>query len=351
MAKNGENRIRWIDIAKAMVMVLVVFGHTMRGGAGQRMVYSFHVVAFYFLAGMTAKTDHAGKRILADLRRILVPYFAFGLISIAVYALLGRFAAGKLGMDVDTSIWNNLRDLLYANARGRSLQFNTPLWFLPCLFAVKLVYYGVDRLCKGKQGPILLASLVLAAISFGYLALELPYPPFSLTVALKMLPFFALGRICFLGLPELDMERFRRPGKLLAGCALLGVACVVGYFAPKVNYSGDTFPNVPAFCVTALCGSVGVCLLAMGIEKCRILEYVGKETLAILVMHKFPVLLFQTVGPFKSLLAKKDTLAGNLLGGFPVALVAIGLCLVASVVVKWICPQLLGVEHMKKRSA
>jgi fucose 4-O-acetylase-like acetyltransferase len=177
MAKPNDNRIRWIDIAKAMVMVLVVFGHTMRGGAGQRMVYSFHVAAFYFLAGMTAKTDHVGKRILADIRRILVPYFAFGLISIAIYAVLGKFAAGKFGMEVDTSIWSNLRDLLYANARGRSLQFNTPLWFLPCLFAVKLVYYGVDRLCGGKQWAILLTSLALAAISFGYLALGLPYPP------------------------------------------------------------------------------------------------------------------------------------------------------------------------------
>lgn len=344
MTAKSNGRIRWIDIAKAIIMLLVVFGHTMRSGAPQRIVYSFHVAAFFFLAGMTCKADQPGKRIKSDLLRIMVPYYCFGLISIAIYAVLGKFVAAKFGMEIDTSVLANLKDLLYANAKGRSLQFNTPLWFLPCLFAVKLLHYGLYRVCHGKAGYILAAAALLAAFSFGYTALQLPYPPFSLNVALKMLPFFTLGRMFFQYVQTADHELLRRPAAFCAGTALLLITCIVGFYAPKVNYSGDTFPNIAAFAVTASFGSIGVCLISMGIGYSRILEYVGKDTLGILVMHKFPILLFQTVGPFEDLLEQTDTLAGNLCGGLPVALLAIAMCLMAAVVIKKLFPFMLGIQ-------
>ena len=43
-----RNRIAWIDIAKAITILLVVFGHTIRGGLAQSIVYSFHVPTFFF---------------------------------------------------------------------------------------------------------------------------------------------------------------------------------------------------------------------------------------------------------------------------------------------------------------
>lgn len=350
MTVKRKGRVGWIDIAKAVVIILVVFGHAMRGGAARRVVYSFHVAAFYFLAGMTCKTDQVGKRIKTDVLRIMVPYYCFGLISIAVYAVLGNFAAASFGMDVDTSVWVNFKDLLYANAEGRSLQFNTPLWFLPCLFATKLLYYAVDRMSRGKTGRIVAATLVLAAVGFGYSALKLPNPPFSLAVALKMLPLFALGRVFFQYVQAAEIQKFRRSALFGAGAALLLLACVVGYRAPKVNYAADAFPNIAAFCFTASFGSLGICLLSMAVEHNRLLEYIGKETLAILVMHKFPILLFQTVGPFKGILAQSDTITGNLCGGVPVSLVSIAMSLAAAVVVKRFFPFMLGVRRESKKA-
>lgn len=335
-------RIGWIDVARGLVILLVVFGHTMRGGFGQQVVYGFHVPAFFFLAGMTSGTDHPLERIKKDIRRILVPYFCFGLLSYAAFAVLGQFAAGRFGVDIDTALIPNLLGLCYGSAAGTGLRFNTPLWFLPCLFAVKLLSYGLSRICRGKIWLEVSVSLVLGALGFVYAANRGPELPFSFSVALKMLPFFLMGRVFF---------RRSREGKgfggIPVGLCLLAAACVIGYFGPKVNYSSDVFPSVPAFLASASLGSLGICLVAMGIGKNRVLEYVGRNSLAILLMHKFPVLLCQTLGPLRRPLEAVDSIRGNLWGVIG-ALICVAVTLAAAWMVEKWAPFLLGISRKKE---
>ena len=337
---ENRQRIGWIDVAKGLVILLVVFGHTMRGGFGQRIVYGFHVPAFFFLAGMTSGTDRPLQRIKKDIRRILVPYFCFGLLSYAAFAVLGRFAAGRFGVDIDTALLPNLLGLLYGSAAGTGLRFNTPLWFLPCLFAVKLLSYGLSRICRGRTYLQAGICLILGALGFAYGAMRGPELPFSFSVAVKMLPFFLLGRAFFRRSREREPSLWEFP----AGLCLLAVACAVGFAAPKVNYSSDVFPAVPAFLASASLGSLGICLVARGIGRSPVLEYVGRNSLAILLMHKFPVLLLQTLGPLRRPLEAVDSVSGNLWGVFAAA-VSVAVTLAAAWAVEKWAPFLLGISR------
>ena len=336
-----QNRIQWIDIAKAITILLVVFGHTLRGGGAHKMMYGFHVPTFFLLAGMTCKTTDIGKRIGKDFLRIMVPYYIFGFASILIFAVLGTVAADRLSMDVDTSFGKNLVELLVMNSKGGRMKFNLPLWFLPCLFATKMVYYGLVKLFKDNQVKILIASLVLAVVGFVYTGLGGPSLPFNFSVALKMLVFFAFGQWLF---RLIDSGKVRFIGgwlNCIPGILLLLVAGLVGWVAPAVNYSGDTFTDVIAFIITSISGSFGICLVSMAIDKCKFVEYVGKQTLAILVMHKFPVLLFQTIGPVKGLLMLYDDVLGVLVA-VVVALISLGLCLGVGWLIKRFLPFLFG---------
>ena len=163
-----KQRLAWLDIAKAITIFLVVFGHTLRDGVAKQIVYAFHVAAFFLLSGITCKTDNLKTRIKNDFLRILVPYYCFSVLSILIFAIFGTFAAGRLDLDVNTSIGFNLWGMLYGSPAGGHLKYNTPLWFLPCLFAIKMLYYGINKLCRGKQLPIFLCTLALATISFIY---------------------------------------------------------------------------------------------------------------------------------------------------------------------------------------
>ena len=343
-----KQRIAWLDIAKAITILLVVFGHTLRGGTTFKIVYSFHVATFFLLSGMTCKTDQLKERIKKDVLRILVPYYCFSVLSILIFFFLGNFAADKLGISVDTSLWNNLKEMFYGCPVRERLKYNMPLWFLPCLFATKMLYYGLNKLCKEKPIQILVWSLVLAAVGVTYTRLGGPGLPFNLSVALKMLFFFSLGRVLF---PHLDLlEKWQLQGAkaIVLGVLILLVTGIVAYLAPKVDYADDSFPNFATFLITAITGSFGVCFLSIGIGNCKVLEYVGMNTLAILVMHKFPVLLFQTVGPQASLFNQDDSVLKITLA-LTVSLISIGLCLIAGQIIQRCFPFLLGDIHKHRQ--
>ena len=334
--RKENGRVRWIDIARGICMILVVLGHTMRGGPVWHAVYGFHVAAFFFLAGMTCGGGEIRPRLRRDLRRILLPYYCFGLVSIGVFALLGTAAADSYGLSANTDLLENLKSLLYANGRDRAMLYNTALWFLPCLLVVKALYYILERLC-GKLWLILMLSLLLAGLGYGYTRLGLPCLPFSASVALKMLPLFVLGRICY-GLPEMSSRR----KALVLGLLLLAAACGLSLATPKVNYSDDLFPNILAFCATASLGTAGLGLTSMAIARNSALEYLGRNTLAVMVMHKFPVVLLQMLPPFRGAILQNQTLYGHLLGGIPATALAILLCLLAAQIIKKHAPILLG---------
>ena len=48
-----SKRIEWIDIAKGILIVLVVLGHSEISGIAASVINSFHMAAFFFLAGLT----------------------------------------------------------------------------------------------------------------------------------------------------------------------------------------------------------------------------------------------------------------------------------------------------------
>ena len=159
-----QKRIGWIDIAKALTIFLIAFGHTLRGGNSLLInFYSFHVACFFMLSGMVCKTDNLRMRILNDVRKILIPYFAFGVLSILIFVVLGKTVSNVFQMDINTSLGKNLLDLLYACPGTGGMQFNMPLWFLPCFFVTKMLYYALDKLFRGKQLFILLGWLQSSA--------------------------------------------------------------------------------------------------------------------------------------------------------------------------------------------
>lgn len=337
-----NKRISWIDIAKAIAIFLVAFGHTLRGGAGHQAVYAFHVPAFFFLAGMTYRRETPiGTQLKKDARSLLIPYAVFGLISILIYALLGKVAGAALDVNGEVPFADNLLGLLYANARTGAMRFNLPLWFLPALFVGKLVYALFVRIGKGKDGAILLLTVGFAALAFGYSRLDLPALPFSFEITLKLLPFFAIGNI-LMRIPRfLALDEKKRSIHLLLAVVLLGAAVSVGISSAPVDYCSDSFENPLTFYVAALLGSFGVAALARAVGHSRLLELLGKRSLAVLVMHKFPIVFFQVFGPFKAPLAAYDSPVG-ILSALAVSMISALLCIAVSEVILRVCPILLG---------
>ena len=109
------------------------------------------------------------------------------------------------------------------------------------------------------------------------------------------------------------------------------------------------FPSIVFVAVLAMIACVSVCLAFMGVQNVSWLNSIGRQSLVIVLMHKFPVVFFQVFGPFKLLLQNPNSLRSFLLGGIPVTVVASALCVMAGWVIEKVCPILIASPSQRRK--
>lgn len=152
-------RIVWVDYAKGLGIVLVVFGHVWRGYRDSFMlppalfhlvdgtIYSFHMQLFFFLAGLfVADSARRPARvfILSKLRTIVYPYVLWCFIQGAITVHFAAYANWPASP----------RSLLVQALTGGFGQF----WFLYAMFCCLILYYGLCRLGLNKWQILLLGA-------------------------------------------------------------------------------------------------------------------------------------------------------------------------------------------------
>lgn len=186
--QNKVNRIFFIDVAKAICIVLVVVGHYVPDNSPDwyvtvhDIIYTFHMPLFMFASGYvyiaTIKDIPYGQFILKKIKRLMVPYFATSIIVISIKILM----EGSMSVDNPVTADSYLRMFYYPEA-GYFLWFIWALWWM----------FVIIPLFKTRK-----ARFVLFFIS-----LVLHYMPLPLTDLFcieqfkKMLVFFMFGIIAF----------------------------------------------------------------------------------------------------------------------------------------------------------
>lgn len=158
----GE-RISWVDYAKGIGIILVVYGHVLRGvhdaGLGlsetfftfsDTLVYGFHMPLFFFLSGLFVTKwikRSLSVAVTQKMSTLLYPYFVWsfiqGFISIGMSSFTNH--SGK----------SSVSELLLNMLVAPSAQF----WFLYILFFIFMAYYALSRLL-GYRGILLIASVL-----------------------------------------------------------------------------------------------------------------------------------------------------------------------------------------------
>ncbi|MEG1926669.1 MAG: acyltransferase family protein [Ruthenibacterium sp.] len=344
-------RVEWIDRARAIGIVAIVMGHALRGASIYWWLYSFHVPLFVVLSGYlfhgSKKENPFSQVLMRKTKSLLIPYWAFSVVSILFYTALGKIAAGALNRSVDeTSMISKVVIALYGNAQNGIMTWNLPLWYLPCIFATEVIAYLLfKRLYKGKSNMIALCgiSLVISIIiaASNYYLFKIDYLPFSLETAVYLFPLFIVGMM----VSESKMQKLLSNCGVLLSLAISSILIVFGAVsAHSVDYVCDSYGNYFVFLLSAISTSLGIMTLCRMLPKMEWLQYIGKHTLAILVMHKFPLLFFQTMLP----VTKKMLQQYPLPAGVMITIASISMCLIAEKIILAICPILLG-QTIKKR--
>lgn len=299
MTNQLTSRIGWIDTAKGIGLLCVIFGH-LHIPYVDTWVYFFHMPLFFFLSGVVFSgrkydfTTFLKKKV----KSLVVPYFTLGggifLFFCIVYALEGRPGTDYLEM---------LKSFLVQ-------EHYWTVWFLACLFLMEVLYYGIHR-CFGKK--TLLATAVSGGICiFGLARYRLGWGslPWNLDVALVAQFFFHAG-FCFKSLaPKLErFDRCKPLTKLAAAGGLMACNFVLGFVGIRLSGSSldmsvGLYGNEVMTFLSAFCGIAGVVLLARMIEW-PWLSWLGRNTMVIFGWHSRIIIvacqyLYAGLGIFQS---------------------------------------------------
>lgn len=249
---------------------------------------------FFFISGylfQEKKEDSLIAFIKRKSKRILIPYFAFAILSLIPYYLFAGNIQSSLGnVEVSSNnIASSLLTVFYGSGHGDVLIQNSPLWFLPCYFLVvviaKLVYEKTGNF-KFKSLALSLFFLLIGGIVYHFF--NRTYP-FGFETALVMLFFYFLGyQLKLLPMPTEKL-------KIVLTIITLGLGFVIHLFNGRISCMNNNYQNsYIIFILSATFSLIGYCYLFSFFKKCSMLSYLGKHTIPILVIHKMPLVVFQS---------------------------------------------------------
>lgn len=191
---NNDKRFDYIDSAKAFGMMAVMWGHIHFNDISTYFVYAFHIPLFFFLSGMVFVPEKYGgfkSFVVRKVKSLLIPYVIYSVITWMIWV-----AYVSLTRQQVDSIWAPLLETLLARGSEGYLIHNAPLWFVPCLFVVELIYYWISKLPDWFN---LMVDVILAVSGYSLVTYSKFYDfttlPWSIDVAMMAILFYATGHL------------------------------------------------------------------------------------------------------------------------------------------------------------
>lgn len=311
---GGKPRIAFIDLAKGLCIVMVVFFHARVLTNDTPLLGALRMPLYFFLSGMFFKT-YGGMFALAwrKFNRILVPFLFFYVIGeLWFMGIINVFAEPV----AKTYHYDLLRPLL------EGAPHNYPIWFLVCLFFSNLIFC-IYKLIFRRETLVALA-VAATGLSGVWMAQNGIEHPAWLPSACTAMPFFYLGYAVRRG-PWL-YETWRPRLSLPLGAVFLAaaVACEIAGHASRLSLSHNQIVGHPVWAyVTSAAMIAAVLFLCKGIRRLPVISYMGRFSVIVLGLHML------LMSPVRVMLRDGDALTCNWVSAIVstlLCLVMIGVC-------------------------
>lgn len=271
----AKPRIEYIDTAKGICILLVVFLHSGLFPESSRFLGLLRMPFYFTLSGLFFK-DYGGAlpTVVKKIDKIIIPFLFFFTLSYIVFVAIRT----TLGINIDVGFFD------FLSTPKAVFSVNIALWFLLALFWANVIFMILHRISRNLifLGAL---SIILAAASLLLFTGDIMLPLF-LDSALAALPFFFLGyclRNTDILLPN-RLDRYAWPGIIL----LLAIA--VGAFIlgnePGITLSSLKIYGNPVFYfIGATAIVIAMILFCKKTGPIPFIKYIGRYSLIILGLH------------------------------------------------------------------
>ncbi len=267
-SKSRRNPV--VDIAKGLLIILVVVGHT--SGLDydvSRYILWFHMPCFFIISGLFMKTDGTLRgELRKKLLRLAVPYACF---SVILGSIMHR-----------GQVWQTVLATLYG---GWAIQnaYTYPYYFLTVLFVASLLVFALLKYTRRPCLWIAVGYMLSHALAMRFSLAQLIWVPWDADMALFAAAYLMMGykwRALFLE------NRFGAVCLLLMGVLLaLDVAGVIHY---SFSLNKFVWPIGLDLLVPFVAMQAVLCV-SQWIAKVTVLRhalcYVGRASLCVMLLH------------------------------------------------------------------
>ena len=280
----SSNRIEFIDCAKGLCILLVVYHHAVSyisyALPFDHILQSFRMPLYFILSGLFFKPYGSFLEFLVKkINRLLIPFFFFFIVCSIILPLVLK---GTSLISYNISLESISNSLIEEDF------FNLPIWFLLCLFNTNILYYAINCLLfKSKRRTFLIGIVCLALGIVGYKLAEYQVNvPFYIDSTLVSIPFFFCGHV----LKGASLVKGKSiDNKLITFVEVLIIIGVLYLCARPTNFESNNYDS--SFVSLYICGVLGtifVFLISKLVYKLPIMSNInilGKYSIITLCTH------------------------------------------------------------------
>ena len=274
-------RLRWLDAARGLAMLLVMIGHTVPGNETViGALYTFHLPLFFVISGYASRPVRDGRafarRHVRSFFQLVVPCAALQMGLMVYFCMLeGNLSADRLiGLEKRAIL-----QLFWASAQsvdGRPA-LGIP-WFMFALFWGRMLF-DVLRMALKRHAVMACVLSAAAGLAIGTAA----YLPQSLDLAMVAVLFLCAGE----QLHRLDALNPRARRGVLAAAALVWALGL--WRGVRIDMAVHQYGPCGLGIPVSLCASAVVCALMQRLDRCAavsgLLAFVGRISLPVFLVH------------------------------------------------------------------
>lgn len=254
----GSLRIKWVDAAKALGIILVFWGHILDGdipiqGDIRKVIYSFHMPMYFILSGYVFKTKALSFREYVNNRfkKILLP-------ALIVYAFTFPIVFLPHFADYPNStVWTFIEKVFYLKGQ---LAYNSPIWFFICIFQILIFAKWLNL---SNQRTRVLIMICVSCLILSYMMYNSKFEManiFGFNKFILGLFFFVVGIL---------LRKLQYEGKIMHIIGLLSIPIwIISCFANiRISMYGMSLGNIWLFVISGISGSLVFYMVCRLFEK------------------------------------------------------------------------------------
>lgn len=281
-----KQRVQWIDIARAMAMFLVFFGHLGDSWFPAlnpiiQAIYTFHMPLFFVLSGLFFKpaVELAGL-LKKRARTLLIPYYVFSVFALVapVVKLLHPSLYTSAGKSAKVNPLGSIASIIFA-------QGNAGLWFLWSLFVASLILWVIIKIIR--DNTLALTTILLACIVLNFAVKDIPFVmqlPFQIGKIFEATAYVGLGHVLAKLCNAYSWDHINRTNKLFYLVVSFVLFLLMFFSTEYLAISNIVIQCLLSF-LTTLAGIATVICLSLLVPPVSVISIVGKDSLVFYALN------------------------------------------------------------------